>query len=343
MERRYDIDRLRVIAIGLLLIYHIAIVFQPWAVFFGFMQNAKSLESLFLPMNMLNIWRIPLLFYVSGMGVAFALRRRNIKQLIAERSRRILLPFIFGMLVIVPLHVFLWQKYYHQDLTYAPNPGHLWFLGNIFAYVVLLSPIFYLQKKYKTNVKKLTSLFHTPLGLVPIILIFCIEAVLLKPEPFEYYAMNLHGFLIGFIAFFTGYIFVRAGEKCWEMLIRYRFLFLVIAIALFIVRMFVNREGNLLFLTTIESNLWIFSAFGFARKHFNKGSALIRYLSKAAYPVYIIHMLWLYLGSYYILPMHINTWLKFVLLNLITFAGTMLMYELLIRRIRFVRFLFGLK
>ena len=29
-ERRYDIDWLRVIAIGLLLIYHIAIAFQPW-------------------------------------------------------------------------------------------------------------------------------------------------------------------------------------------------------------------------------------------------------------------------------------------------------------------------
>ncbi len=35
MERRYDIDWLRVIAIGLLLIYHIAIVFQPWAMFLG--------------------------------------------------------------------------------------------------------------------------------------------------------------------------------------------------------------------------------------------------------------------------------------------------------------------
>ena len=44
MDRRYDIDWLRVIAIGLLLIYHIGIAFQPWGVFIGFIQSEKPLE-----------------------------------------------------------------------------------------------------------------------------------------------------------------------------------------------------------------------------------------------------------------------------------------------------------
>jgi hypothetical protein len=47
-ERRYDIDWLRVIAIGLLIIYHIGIGFQPWGVFIGFIQNEKPLEWLCL-------------------------------------------------------------------------------------------------------------------------------------------------------------------------------------------------------------------------------------------------------------------------------------------------------
>ena len=50
-NRRYDIDWLRVIAIGLLLIYHIAIAFQPWGVFIGFIQSDKSLEALWIPMS----------------------------------------------------------------------------------------------------------------------------------------------------------------------------------------------------------------------------------------------------------------------------------------------------
>jgi len=103
-DRRYDIDWLRVIAIGLLLIYHIAIIFQPWVMFIGFIRNDDSVEVIWTPMTMLNVWRIPLLFYVSGMGLYFAMKKRNWKKLILERSKRILLPFAFGFLAITPLH-----------------------------------------------------------------------------------------------------------------------------------------------------------------------------------------------------------------------------------------------
>ncbi|MFK7953754.1 MAG: acyltransferase family protein, partial [Ekhidna sp.] len=89
-ERRYDIDWLRVIAIGLLLIYHIAIGFQPWGVLIGFIQNSESIEAIWTPMSMLNIWRIPLLFFVSGMGVWFAMQRRSWKELLMDRAKRIL-------------------------------------------------------------------------------------------------------------------------------------------------------------------------------------------------------------------------------------------------------------
>ena len=91
-------------------------------------------------MTMLNIWRIPLLFFVSGMGVYFALQNRNWKQLLMERAGRILVPFVFGFFLIVPVHVYIWQNYYKFDLDYSPNPGHLWFLGNIFVYVVYYRP-----------------------------------------------------------------------------------------------------------------------------------------------------------------------------------------------------------
>ena len=119
LNRRYDIDWVRVIAIGLLLIYHIAIGFQPWGIMIGFITNSKPWESLWTPMTMLNVWRIPLLFYVSGMGVYFALQNRNWKELITERVRRILLPFVFGMLCIVPLHIYLFEINYNWKLTYV--------------------------------------------------------------------------------------------------------------------------------------------------------------------------------------------------------------------------------
>src|SRR5262249_50705592 len=141
MTRRYDIDWLRVIAIGLLLVYHTAIGFQSWGFMIGFITNDQPLEALWIPMSLLNVWRIPLLFFVSGMGVYFACQHRGWKQLLLERGRRILVPFVFGVLVVVPIQVMIIQGYYHQSLGYVPNPAHLWFLGNIFIYTLVLLPV----------------------------------------------------------------------------------------------------------------------------------------------------------------------------------------------------------
>ena len=81
-DRRHDIDWLRVIAIALLLIYHVVLVFQPWGKLIGFIQSEESRGAVWIPMALFNVWRIPLLFFVSGMGMCFAVRRRNWKQLL---------------------------------------------------------------------------------------------------------------------------------------------------------------------------------------------------------------------------------------------------------------------
>jgi hypothetical protein len=116
-DRRHDIDWLRVIAIGLLLIYHVAIGFQPWGIIFGFITNVESWQSLWWPMTLVNIWRIPFLFLVSGMGVYFSMQHRRWNTLIQERSLRILLPYVFGMMCIFPVSILIRQHYYHRTLT----------------------------------------------------------------------------------------------------------------------------------------------------------------------------------------------------------------------------------
>ena len=108
-NRRYDIDWLRVFALCLLIIYHVSIVFQSWAYFIYFVQSEKPVEIIWLIMGLINIWRIPLLFIISGMGIAFAMRRRDWKELLKDRTKRILLPLIFGSLFIVPAHNYLYQ------------------------------------------------------------------------------------------------------------------------------------------------------------------------------------------------------------------------------------------
>jgi peptidoglycan/LPS O-acetylase OafA/YrhL len=343
--RRYDIDWVRVIAIGLLLIYHTAIGFQAWGIMIGFITTERPWASLWIPMTVMNIWRIPLLFFVSGMGVYFAIQNRNWKQLFIERALRILLPFLFGMFVIVPLGIILWQYHYGWTLSYSYNPGHLWFLGNIFAYVIILAPLFFYLNKNKNGkvVSTMSTLLSTPWGLLPVIAVFVAEAMLVNPRPFELYATTWHGFIIGILAFFFGFCFVISGAPFWQMITKWRWLFLSIAIILCAIRLTYFQPFAPNYLIAIESNCWIIAVFSFSYMYLNRPSNALSYLSQAAYPVYILHMLFLYVGSMIIFPLNIPVAVQFILLVLFTIAGCFLTYEFVVRRIRFLRPLFGLK
>ncbi len=343
IERRYDIDWLRVIAIGLLLIYHIAITFQPWGVFIGFIQNDKPLESLWIPMSMLNVWRIPLLFFVSGMGVCFAMRKRNWKQLVLERTKRILIPFLFGIFAIVPLHVLIWQKYYNQDLSYVADPSHLWFLGNIFVYVLVLFPVFYLMQRNDTVVKWLNKIFKSPFALLMVAVPFVVETLLVNPEPYEMYAMTFHGFLVGLMAFFFGFSMALEGKFFWETAMKWRWLFLAIAFVLFLVRLLVFEIEGPAYLKAFEGIIWILAVFGFGYKYLNKPSKSLSYLSQGAYPIYIVHMFFQFLAAFLILPLEISASLKLLLVVAFTTMGSFALYDLVIKRIGILRPLFGLK
>ena len=344
-ERRHDIDWLRVIAIGLLLVYHIAIIFQPWAMFIGFIRSEESMENLWKPMSMLNIWRIPLLFYVSGMGVYFAIRKRDWRQLLLERGKRILLPFLFGMAVITPLHMFIFQGYYQLPLTYFPHPGHLWFLGNICVYVLLLAPLFFYLKNRENGLlmNGLTAVLSKPVGPLLVSLVFIAEALMVKPQIYSLYAQTWHGFFLGLLAFLCGFILVYAGKAFWPTVRNWRWLYLGLAVSLYVIRLWAFEIESPGFLMAVESNCWIFAVFGFGYKHLNRPSATLSYLSQAAYPVYIIHMFVLYAGAMVILPLGIPPILK--LIGIIAFTGVLcyLIYEFVIRRIDFLRPLFGLK
>lgn len=342
--RRYDIDWLRVIAIALLLIYHIAIIFQPWALFIGFMKSTKSMDGMWYPMSMLNVWRIPLLFLVSGMGVYFAMQKRNVKQLLLERGQRILLPYLFGIVAVVPLHFFIFQAFYGHQLSYVPHPSHLWFLGNLVIYIIILIPVFYyLLNNQDGRVRKvLIKIMSNPLGPVGFSIFYVLEVLIVKPQIFSLYALTLHGYVFGFLAFFIGFILVYTGQAFWNTVQKWKFAYLGAAVILFTVRLIVNKTGGPNYLMSIESNLWIMSLLGYAYQYLNKPSKVLTYLSKAVYPIYMVHMFVLYGAASLVLPLEIPVFFQFILIVVITVVVCLLLFEIL-KRIPALRNLFGIK
>lgn len=343
-QRRYDIDWVRVIAIALLMVYHVAIVFQPWGLMIGFMTNSDSWESLWLPMAMLNIWRIPILFFIAGMGIFFSFQNKNWIELLKERGLRIGVPYLFGALVIVPSYLLLLQNYYDWKFQYLPQSSHLWFLGNILCYVLLaILPLHYFKKSMNSLIKvKIRKLFSSPFIFLVVIVCFIMETVIINPATYEMYALTAHGFFLGLLAFIFGILFAFSGERFWNNLIKFRWLYLFFTLLFFYLRTESYFSFPKKINQSIETCLWIFAILAFAKLYFNFSNKTLTYLSKAAYPVYILHMMFLGLSCSFILPLSINVEIKFCLILTGTIVGSLVSFHL-IKRNRYLRLIFGIE
>ena len=343
--RRYDIDWLRVLVLGLLIIYHATISFMPFGIKLFFPQNKQTLEILWFIMAFINIWRIPLLFIISGMAVCFSMKRRNWKEMFKDRGLRIMVPYIFGVFVICPISILFQSIYYGGEISYTPNPGHLWFLNNIWVYFCCLIALFvYLQKNPDNLLLNfLKKIFMYRLGIYIMVIPFIIEAILITPDSYSSYAYSIHGWALGLICFLTGYIFILLKENFWEAVSRVKNTTLIFAFLLYLVRVFLLEFVEFHPLTAIESYSWMISIFGYGAKFLNKQSTRLSYLSTAVYPIYILHMPLQFFFSLFIIPWEIPAILKLILIIMSTLISSFAIYDLVIKRLKWIRPLFGLK
>ena len=344
--RRHDIDWLRIGALVLLIVYHNVISFQPWAFTLLFIQNRESMEWLWPVMSLINVWRIPILFLISGMGVGFAMERRTWRQLVQDRVIRILVPLVFGFFFICPVSILFALGYYGEELAYRSNAGHLWFLGNIFLYVVLLLPLLtYLQNRPENRFLRLARwIFSRPLTLPLLAVPLMAETWILDPQPFALYAQTRHGFWLGLLCFFMGYTFVSMGELFWRAVASARHGALTIALIMALARVWVfSRTGEMGVLVALESMAWMMAILGYGCRHLNRPSSALTYLGQAVYPVYILHMPVQFGLSYMVMQLNIWPQVKLPILLAGTLAICLAIYQLILKRARWVRPLLGMK
>jgi len=103
-ERRVDLDWVRIGAFGLLILYHVGLLYVSWGYHVKSAHRITALEPLML---VLNPWRLALLFLVSGVATRFMLRKYELLPLLRSRSARLLIPLVFGMFLIVPPQAYL--------------------------------------------------------------------------------------------------------------------------------------------------------------------------------------------------------------------------------------------
>jgi hypothetical protein len=88
---------------------------------------------------------------------------------------------------------------------------------------------------------------------------------------------------------------------------------------------------------------WVLAILGFGMKHLNANTPILSHANEAVLPFYILHQPVLLGVGYLVVQWAIPDAAKFVVIDAISFAIIVALYEFLVRRVNVVRFLFGMK
>lgn len=380
MERRHDLDWVRVCAFGLLVLYHVGMYYVTWDWHVKSPQAGSALEPFML---LSGPWRLSLLFLVSGAASAFLLAKRP-QGFLGSRSWRLLLPLIFGMLVIVVPQAYyelldsrypggyhdgylaFWGRYLAGDNSFCDNDGclilptwnHLWFVAYLWVYTVALWLLVRLAPRLLARGGEWLAVRLNGWGAIlwPWLLLALARITLVERfESTHALVDDWYNHAQYFSVFLLGFLLVRA-TAFWESLQRLRVWSLTLAAASygFIVWYFyasgygdANPPPDAL--RMVQRAMWalnqwtsITAILGFAYRLRHADSAALRYLTQAIFPVYILHQTVIVAAAYNLQPLRIAPLWEGLLLVTLTFAACFGGYEI-VRRIRWLRPLFGLK
>jgi glucan biosynthesis protein C len=370
-QRTYYVDWLRILAVLLLVPYHAAMIFVPWTYH---VKNAETSLVLEVFNRFLGIWQMPLLFFIAGAGTWFALGHRTALEYVTERVRRLLVPLAFGMLVIVPPQTYLERlqqgRFHGSFLDFYPHffegvyPAgnltwnHLWFLAYLFVFSLLLLPFFLWARGEggRNRVSRLTSLFRTgPSLLLLAIPPMAVQACLRVRWPGEQNLIDDWANFFFYITMFAyGYI-VFAAEGVMDRVARNRWLFLGIGFLGVLVVAVVEHSGaaprwgynvgciTYLAFTGFNTWSWVLAILGFARIMLDRAGPRYAYATTASLPFYILHQTVIVIIGYHVVRWEVGVLTKFVVVTVSSLVGIVAVYEVLVRRLGPLRFLFGMR
>src|SRR5690606_2042228 len=166
--RRSEFDWLRVLAFGMLIFFHTGMLFVSWD---WHIKNNELSAGIVWPMIFIGEWRMSLIFLISGVGVFYSLGYRSIKSFTKDRLKRILIPLIAGIFLLVAPQVYFerltqgsdmdYLEFYLSFLRFEPYPSgnfswhHLWFLLYLLVYCLILTPILFAMKNSRLDIGNL--------------------------------------------------------------------------------------------------------------------------------------------------------------------------------------------
>jgi surface polysaccharide O-acyltransferase-like enzyme len=372
-ERRIDLDWLRILAFGVLILYHVGMYYVTWNWHVKSPFASHAIEPLML---LSSPWRLCLLFFVSGCATAF-LHSKSAPGFVLSRTQRLLIPLAFGLWVIVPpqswaevteavgyhdgyLHFMRLYAAGHsgfcrEDCLRIPTWNHLWFVAYLWCYTMLAALAWAVLSS--ARIERLGAALGRRLNgpwllVLPAAWLAAIRVALVARFPDTHALVDDWFEHATYFSVFALGVLLARETAVWEALRRQRWIALTLALASYaavtayftwydaIAPSQALREAQRV---VYALNQWtaIAAALGFARQWKPADSTARRYLTEAIFPFYIVHQTAIVLLAHFAKPLGLRPLVEGPLLVAATVAICFASFEI-VRRVACLRPLFGL-
>ncbi len=370
------LDWVRIIAFFVLIVYHVGMYYVTWDWHVKSPHASDAIEPLML---LTSPWRLGLLFMVSGVASSFMLLKTGAGRFVRERSVRLLVPLLFGMLVIVPLQPYFevvekvayqgsfidfmqlylgaYQGFCKDGCLILPTWNHLWFVAYLWIYTLLLAAlVLVLDTRFDSVAKRVASwLAGWKLIVLPVIVLTLARVLLQKKFPTTHALVDdWCNHAVSFFMFMLG-AFAARDRAFWQRVSDLRWAGLGISVlcwsaltVYFSLPDAVKQSPQMAFASWLlpvvyPLFMWtpLVAAFGFAQRYLLNDGPARRYLTQAVFTVYIVHQTLIVSIAHLIKPADLAPPLEAALLIAATLCISFGIFEV-VRRFALLRPLFGL-
>ena len=252
-ERYHGLDFVRAMAMLLGLVLHVCIFFMP-VDNYGWVAGEYSGDPVnrWL-LNFIHLFRMELFFFMAGFFAELVIFRKGFGNLLKDRTKRIVLPFIFAVLFMVPLHYFIINVngFYSSTLdgygfferykvlffwgAFADKPiydrtdilAHYWFMYYlivIYLFHFILRPIVNFALQNKTLNRLWAFCLESPygvflLGLVSLPFQYSLTDLFFPPSGYDAPVLDIafYGlyYIAGILLFKSRALLKHLASNCW--------------------------------------------------------------------------------------------------------------------------------
>lgn len=304
--------------------------------------------------DFIHIFRMPLFYLVSGFFAHLVITKYGILFFLKQRFKRIVIPFIIGLIVIVPVSLlpFHFNRFYFQEhyifqvavkLSFRQmllwnGMAHLWFLYYLILFYILFCPLYRFLFQPKQSIENIVKKYR--IGMIFLIFsLYCLFFALLyfshyiTPPVYTGIKPDINYLLYYGFFFSSGWILYYYFQE-FSIISRAGIFALIIGVVLSVFR-FITGE-KLLYLPSVlvaslETFFLVYGIIGVFIRFFNRSSRFWRYLSDSSYWVYLIHVFIVATVQVLLLNVQIPGFLKLAIALVTTVLIAMITYRYFVR------------